>query len=304
MKPTYNTAWKIIPGEGVAKARFGQPVMANERILFAHLATNQFLSNDNICYRNDFGNETEVSSWSAATKSKTQMLAGEYNGEKVREDNVKAVAPTNYWTIELASEPSAAEPIAEAPRYDGAQMMQDIKDTLKQRGAMMIRGIGRVFRILDDNRNRQLDKNELMWGLKDFDIHLSDEQVGVLIKHFDRDGSGTVNFDEFLVALRGDLNEFRTSYIKKAYDKLDVNKDGLVTLEDIAKLYDVSKHPDVMARRKSPEEAYREFMSMWDTQVADGIVNFEEFCEYFKDVSASIDTDEYFEAMMISAWKL
>lgn len=103
------------------------------------------------------------------------MLAGEYNGEKVREDNVKAVAPANYWTIELASEPSAAEPIAEAPRYDGAQMIQDIKDTLKQRGAMMIRGIGRVFRILDDNRNRQLDKNELMWGLKDFDIHLSDE---------------------------------------------------------------------------------------------------------------------------------
>ena len=82
------------------------------------------------------------------------MLAGEYNGEKVREDNPKSVSPTNYWTIELATEPTAAEPIAEAPRYDGAQMMQDIKDTLKSRGAMMIRGIGRVFRILDNNRNR------------------------------------------------------------------------------------------------------------------------------------------------------
>ena len=182
--------------------------------------------------------------------------------------------------------------------------MEDIKETLKKRGAMMIRGIGRVFRILDDNRNRQLDKNELMWGLKDFDIHLSEEQVMVLIKHFDRDGSGTVSFDEFLVALRGELNEFRTGYIKQAYDKLDVNKDGLVTLEDIAKLYDVSQHPDVMAKRKTPEEAYREFMSMWDTQVADGIVTFEEFCEYFKDVSASIDTDEYFAVMMTSAWKL
>lgn len=51
------------------------------------------------------------------------MLAGEYNGEKVREDNPKSVSPTNYWTIELATEPSAAEPIAEAPRYDGAQML-------------------------------------------------------------------------------------------------------------------------------------------------------------------------------------
>ena len=82
------------------------------------MGTNQFLSNDNIGYRNDFGNETEVSAFSSATKSKTQMLAGEYNGEKVREDNPKAVSPTNYWTIELATEPSAAEPIAEAPPRD------------------------------------------------------------------------------------------------------------------------------------------------------------------------------------------
>ena len=272
--------------------------------MFAHQGTNQFLSNDNINYRNDFGNETEVSAWSTSTKSKTQILAGEYNGEKVREDNPKAVSPTNYWTIELATEPSAAEPMAEAPRYDGEQMMQDIKDTLKQRGAMMIRGIGRVFRILDNNRNKQLDKTELLWGLKDFDIHLSEEQVDVLVKHFDRDGSGTVNFDEFLVALRGELNAFRTGFIKQAYDKLDVNKDGKVTLDDIAKLYDVSQHPDVMSGKQTPEQAYKNFMSMWDTQVADGIVTFEEFCEYFKDVSASIDTDEYFEAMMKSAWKL
>ena len=241
---------------------------------------------------------------SAATKSKTQMLAGEYNGEKVREDQHKAVDAKNFWRVELAADPSAAEPVAEPPRYEGAQMMADIKETLKARGAMMIRGIGRVFRILDDNRNRQLDKNELMWGLKDFDIHLSEEQVDVLIKHFDRDNSGTVNFDEFLRALRGDLNESRLEWIRKAYAKLDVNGDGQVTLDDIARIYDVSQHPDVVARKKTEEEAYREFMSLWDTQVADGVVTFEEFCEYYRDVSASIDTDEYFGVMMTQAWKL
>ena len=102
-------------------------------------------------------------------------------------------------------------------------MINDIKETLKRRGSMAIRGIGRVFRILDDNRNRQLDTNELMWGLKDFDIHLSEEQCAVLIAHFDRDNSGTVNFDEFLRALRGDLNESRTGWIRQAYNKLDIN---------------------------------------------------------------------------------
>lgn len=125
-----------------------------------------------------------------------------------------------------------------------------------------------------------------------------------MLAYFDRDGSGTVSFDEFLRALRGDLNESRLQWIKKAYAKLDINNDGQVTLDDIAKIYDVSHHPDVVNRKKSPNEVYREFMSLWDTQVADGIVTFDEFCDYFRDVSASIDTDQYFAVMMQNAWKI
>jgi len=120
----------------------------------------------------------------------------------VRENTHKAVSNQNHWVIQLASDPSAEAPVAEVPKYTAEQMVQEIKDKLKSRGAMMIRGIGRVFRILDDNRNRQIDANEMMWGLKDFDIHLNEEQVKALISEFDRDGSGTVNFDEFLRALR------------------------------------------------------------------------------------------------------
>jgi Ca2+-binding EF-hand superfamily protein len=88
-----------------------------------------------------------------------------------------------------------------------------------------------------------------------------------------------------------------------AYDKLDVNKDGLVKLDDIAQIYDASKHPDVLDGKKSEEQIYVEFMKLWDTQEKDGIVTFDEFCDYYTDVSASIDRDDYFAEMMISAWK-
>jgi len=43
---------------------------------------------------------------------------------------------------------------------------------------------------------------------------------------------------------------------------------------------------------------------MWDTQNPDGIVTFEEFVTYYEDVSASIDSDDYFEVMFRSAWKI
>ncbi len=100
------------------------------------------------------------------------------------------------------------------------------------------------------------------------------------------------------------MNDFRLSLIKKAYQKLDVNQDGSVTLDDIAKLYDVSKHPDVLSGKMKPQEAYREFMKLWDTQVADGVVTVEEFLDYFRDVSASVDRDDYFALMMQNSWKI
>ena len=103
------------------------------------------------------------------------MLSGEFGGSRVRENEHKATAGVNNWSIILAQDESEAEPIEAPVKYDGEQMIQDIKDTLKSRGAMAIRGLGRVFRILDDNRNRQIERNELMWGLKDFDIHLNEE---------------------------------------------------------------------------------------------------------------------------------
>ena len=61
------------------------------------------------------------------------------------------------------------------------------------------------------------------------------------------------------------MNESRKKWIRAAYDKLDVNKDGLVKLDDIAQIYDASQHPDVIQGKKTPNEIFAEFMSQWDT---------------------------------------
>lgn len=135
-------------------------------------------------------------------------------------------------------------------------------------------------------------------------MSITREQAEEVVKRFDRNKDGQIHFNEFIRFLRGEINAFWQNLILKAYKKLDVNRDGLVKLDDIAKIYDASKHPDVQMGWSTPEDVYLEFMSMWDTQEVDGIITLEEFFDYFKDISASVDSDEYFEAIMWSAWKI
>jgi len=188
--------------------------------------------------------------------------------------------------------------------YTVDDLLADIKNKLLERGSYGIRGLARQFKILDNDGGRKLDIKEFQEGLIDYGIGMTDEQARLCLDKFDQNKDGSVDFNEFLRYMKGDINKFREGLIRLAYEKLDINKDGSVTLDDIARIYDASHHPDLLSGKKTEEEIYREFMSQWDTEVADGIVTFDEFMEYFKDVSASIDSDEYFEVMMKNAWKI
>lgn len=70
------------------------------------------------------------------------------------------------------------------------------------RGAGGINSLGRQFRIIDDDGNKQLSKEEFTKGCHDFKVDLTKEEIDQVFAEIDRDGSNTLNFDEFLEALR------------------------------------------------------------------------------------------------------
>ncbi len=123
-------------------------------------------------------------------------------GKLTVEQPTKLQLDQNIWTLATAVDPILSEPISQAPKYTGEDLLKEIKAKLAARGTFGIRGLARIFKILDNNGNRQLDMQELQYGLGDFGISLDEEQAKTIMQHFDRDRSGTVNFDEFLRAIR------------------------------------------------------------------------------------------------------
>ena len=132
---------------------------------------------------------------------------------------------------------------------------------------------------------------------------MNQREVDDCFLYFDRDKNGFIDVDEFLIGIRGDLNDRRRALVRLAFNVLDKDKSGVVTVEDIVKAYDVSHNPDVRSGKITKAQALRDFMSQWDRN-GDGTVTPEEFEEYYKNVSASIDGDDYFELMIRNSWHI
>jgi DNA-binding beta-propeller fold protein YncE len=89
-----------------------------------------------------------------------------------------------------------------------------------------------------------------------------------------------------------------------AFDILDKDKSGFVTIDDLVDVYDVTSNPAFKAGKITKQQAYEEFLSQWDRLEKDGMVSREEFEDYYKGVSSSIDDDDYFELMIRNAWRI
>jgi uncharacterized protein YktA (UPF0223 family) len=75
---------------------------------------------------------------------------------------------------------------------------------------------------------------------------------------------GQVSYRLFLNDLRGKLNENRYKSIIDAYKRVEKMVGKKVTLEELGKVYDARRHPEVLTSRKSEKEAFNEFVWSWD----------------------------------------
>jgi hypothetical protein len=80
--------------------------------------------------------------------------------------------------------------------------------------------------------------------------------------------------------------------------QLDRANRGVVTVDDIVERFNASKHPEVIAGKRTGSDVLREFLDGFDGGQRDGKVTLPEFERYYATISAYIDLDDYFELMI------
>jgi len=87
--------------------------------------------------------------------------------------------------------------------------------------------------------------------MNDFGVDIDPKDINGLFKAFDYENDGTINFNEFIRVVVGPMNAFRTKICGRAFQQIDYNGDGTLSLEDIKGSYNASFHPDVKAGKEN-----------------------------------------------------
>ena len=113
----------------------------------------------------------------------------------------------------FGKEPSSGSPTKGGSSSGPEDLVERLRQKLASRGARGIIGLGKQFRIMDDNNSRSLDIYEFTKAMKDYMLGFNDSEIKGLFSYFDVDRSGTVDYDEFIRSLRGPMNPMRKKLV-------------------------------------------------------------------------------------------
>ena len=192
--------------------------------------------------------------------------------------------------------------------------VEKFRNTIKKRGVRGVMAMRRAFMIADENDSKTISLPEFVKFCHNYRIPIVGKDINLLFEEFDKDKSGEINYEEFVYSFVGEMNERRKRLIKILFDSFDKNKTGFIDLDEIRNSYSPVNHPDVLSGKKTEDEALAEFLdnlqyhfSLLKSQKEEGDGNkigFDEFLEFFNNISVGIEDDDYFENMIKSGFNL
>ena len=100
------------------------------------------------------------------------------------------------WTFETAPSTTYNAPIEELHKFNVGELIADIFGYMKAKSSP--EAYQKTFAAMDEAGNQLVDAEDFRWGMIDLGYSLSKFEADQLVAHFDANGSGLINYAQFL----------------------------------------------------------------------------------------------------------
>ncbi|PIK58463.1 putative calcyphosin-2 [Apostichopus japonicus] len=187
--------------------------------------------------------------------------------------------------------------------YDPKAYHSSIQQQIKKRASKTLTGLALHFQKLDrNNRGGKFTQDEIQQALTSFHISVDAKLFSSVWLVLDQQSEDMLTYSDFRRSFFGEMNEFRNSLVRKAFQKVDANKSGTISLNETRKFFCPHSHPLVMSGKFSEDEVKEDFYDLFNNRNRE--VSYGVFEDYHEGVSLNAKTDDEFAEIMKACWNL
>lgn len=131
-----------------------------------------------------------------------------------------------------------------------------------------IKDLGEEFCRLDLNNDGELSLDEIKSGMKE---RHNSSQLEELVRSIDTDGSGTINYTEFIAANLDNNIYMKQDKLRQAFRMFDIDGNGKISVEELTKI--LGCHEEYLF----VDQSFFKEMVMENDKNGDGQIDYNEF---------------------------
>ena len=192
--------------------------------------------------------------------------------------------------------------------------IKKLRNLLANRGMKSIFIIQRMLYIYDKNQSGEIPLEKLCDIFEIYNINIAREEIFEFFEFLDKEHKGLIKYNDLIMILINNVNENRIILIQNLFDKLRKGKEYIL-LNDIKKYFNPEKYPDVLEQKKTSDEIAFDFIdsleifkeyniNLKNESIINGIMTYNDFENYFKEISLSINDDKIFDYIINFCWEV
>ncbi|CAD8172780.1 unnamed protein product [Paramecium octaurelia] len=183
---------------------------------------------------------------------------------------------------------------------------QILKNKILQRGLRGLINIQQRFRVFDKQGVGSLALNDWLNSFKSWRLDLNDQVIQDVFHQ--QQVNGMIIYDNFVKQLQGTMSLRKFNILQQVFESLPKQNVDIVKSS-----FNSKEHPDVKLNRRREDDVLCEFIDTFEQhhQIYTGTdylknpnVSFEEFINYYNNLSALIEDDTQFEQFLGAVWNL